>query len=50
VNHHALAVDVRNFQVRQLSTPESGGVKRHQQRAVVGSASRVDESHNFFLA
>ena len=30
VNHHALAVDVADFQVCQLRVPDSGGVKCHQ--------------------
>jgi hypothetical protein len=31
VNHHALAVDVADFQARQLRVPYSGGIERHQQ-------------------
>src|SRR5207253_7080889 len=50
VNYHALAVDVRNFQVGQLGASHSGSVERHQQRAMKGSASRIDESRHFFLA
>src|SRR6266404_5297158 len=50
VNYHALTVDVRNFQVGQLGPPHSGSVERHQQRAMEGSASRIDESRHFFLA
>ena len=50
VNHHALAVDVADFQVRQLGVPHSGGVERHQQNAMVGSERRIDESRDFFLA
>src|SRR5438874_325610 len=50
VNHHALAVDVRNFQVGQLGASHSGGVEHHQQCAMKGSASRIDESRHFFLA
>jgi hypothetical protein len=30
VDHHALAIDVADFQTRQFGTPESGGVERHQ--------------------
>src|SRR6266481_321697 len=30
VNHHALTVDVSDFQAREFGTPESGGVERHQ--------------------
>src|SRR3984893_14454667 len=50
VNYHALTVDVRDFQVGQLGAPHSGSVERHQQRAMEGSASRIDESRHFFLA
>src|SRR6266849_3745283 len=50
VNDHALAVDVRNLQVGQLGASHSRGVERHQQRAMKGSASCIDESRHFFLA
>ena len=50
VNHHPLAVDVADFQVRQLGVPRSGGVERHQQNAMVGSERRIDELRDFFLA
>src|SRR3984893_1403468 len=50
VNHHALAVDVTDFQVCQLGIPYSGGVERHQQNAMVGSGRRIDESRHFLLA
>src|ERR1700693_3956340 len=50
VNHHTLAIDVAHFQVCQFSAPYSGGVERHQQSAMVGSQSCVDESSDFFLA
>src|ERR1700730_1711197 len=50
VNHHALAVDVTDFQVRQLGVPRTRGVERHQQNAMVGSERSIDESCDFFLA
>src|ERR1700722_7997431 len=50
MNHHTLAIDVAHFEVCQFSAPYSGGVERHQQRAMEGSQSCVDESCNFFLA
>src|SRR5450755_3732716 len=50
VNHHALAVDVADFQVCQLGVAHSGGVERQQQNAMVGSARSIDESRDFFLA
>jgi pimeloyl-ACP methyl ester carboxylesterase len=34
VNHHALAIDVADFQVCQFSASYSGGVERHQQSAM----------------
>src|ERR1700687_1432752 len=49
-NHHALAIDVSDFQACQFSATCSGSVERHQQSAVVRSQSRVDELGNFFLA
>jgi hypothetical protein len=42
VNHHALAVDVCKFQVRQFGTTQSGGVEHHQQGAVEGSTRGID--------
>jgi hypothetical protein len=50
VNHHALAVDIAELEVRQLGIPSSGGIKRHQQSAMERSAGRIDELRNFFLA
>ena len=39
-----------NFQARQFGVPGAGGVERHQQSAMEGSAGRLDESSDFFLA
>src|SRR3984893_17896154 len=50
VNHHALAIDVADFQVRQFGVPHSSGVERHQQNAMVGSERSIDELRDFFLA
>src|ERR1700693_654258 len=50
MNHHALAVDIVDLQVCYLSTSQSGSVERHEQSAVEGSASGIDESCDFFLA
>src|SRR5216683_7392453 len=50
VDHHALAVHVADFQVCQFSASYSGGVERHQQGAMEGSAGRLNELSNFFLA
>ena len=50
MNHHALAVDIVDFQVCYLSTAQTGSVERHEQSAMEGSASGIDESCDFFLA
>jgi hypothetical protein len=50
MNHHALAVDIADLQVCYLSTPQTGSVERHEQSAMEGSASGIDESCDFFLA
>src|ERR1700746_2267406 len=50
MNHHALAVDIVDFQVCYLSTPQTGSVERHEQSAMEGSASGIDEASDFFLA
>jgi len=47
VNH---AVDVADFEVRELGVPRSGGVKRHQEGATEGSTHGLDQSWDFFLA
>ena len=49
-NHHALAIDVSDFQVCQFSASCSGSVERHQQSAMVRSQSCVDKLRRFFLA
>src|SRR5260370_23692330 len=50
VNHHPRAIDVADFQSCQLCVACSGGVKRHEQNAMVGSERRMDELCDFFLA
>jgi len=50
MNHHALAVDIAELQVGYLSTAQAGSVERHEQSAMEGSASGIDESCDFFLA
>src|ERR1700726_3594057 len=47
---HALAVDIADLQVSYLSTPQTGSVERHEQSAMEGSASGIDESCDLFLA
>src|SRR4030088_463824 len=50
MNHHGLAVDIAGRQVCYLSTPQAGSVERHEQSAMGGSASGIDEPCDFFLA
>src|SRR6201984_1042144 len=50
MDHHALAVDIADLQVCYLSTPQTSSVERHEQSAMEGSASGIDESCDFFLA
>jgi hypothetical protein len=49
VNHHALAIDVGNFQVCQFGVPGAGGVERHQHRVVERRARGVNKPFHFFL-
>jgi len=50
VNHHALAVDVADFQVGQLRAPSAGRVETHEQDARARKARRMDELRDFFPA
>ncbi len=50
MNHHALAVNVADFQARQLRIPDASGVERHEQDALVGGTGRVDQLRDFLLA
>src|SRR5205807_8925283 len=50
VTHHALAIDAADFQMCQFRASYSGGVDRHQQGAMEGSAGGLNELSNFFLA
>src|SRR4029450_10716211 len=50
MNHHALAVDVADLQVRELSPPQAGSVERHQQCVMERNARGIDESRDFLLA
>jgi len=60
VHHHALTVDVADFQVGQLGAPSAGGVEGHEQDAFARSArcmvmlralqnSRAESSQGGFL-
>jgi hypothetical protein len=50
MNHHTLTVDVADSQVGQLRAPGAGSVEAHKQNALAGSACRMDELRDFFLA
>jgi hypothetical protein len=50
VHHHALTVDVADFQVGQLGAPDTGGIEAHEQHALARSARRLEELRDFFLA
>src|ERR1019366_414425 len=50
MNHHALAVDVADFQASQLRVPHASGVERHEKDALVGRTSGVDQLRDFLLA
>lgn len=47
VNDHALAVDVADLQMRQLRSAHSGGIQRHENRAIEGSCGGIDQPPNF---
>ena len=49
-NDHPLLVEVAELQPRHLTVPGAGGVERHQQSAMEGSAGSLDQSCDFFLA
>ena len=49
VNHHSLAIDVGDFQVRQFGTAHSRGVEQHQHGSVERSARGVNEPFHFLL-
>ena len=50
VKDHTLAVDIPDFQVRQLGTPQASGVESHQQSSMKRGARSIDELRDFFLA
>ena len=48
-NHHALTVDVLYLQPAN-SSRRGGGIQRHEERAVIEIAGRVDQSGHFLQA
>ena len=49
VDHHPLAVDIADLQIRQLGPSHTGGIQRHQDRAVKRDQRRFDQARHFFL-
>jgi hypothetical protein len=50
MDNHALAVNIADLESRHLGATRPSGVERHQQDAIEGGGSRVDELGDFFLA
>jgi hypothetical protein len=49
VDHHALAVDIADLQIRQLGPSNTSGIESHQDRAVKRNQRRFDQARHFFL-
>ena len=49
-NHHALTVDVLYLQRAEFFPAYGGGIQRHEERAVIEIAGRVDESSHLLRA
>src|SRR4029077_8066713 len=49
VNHHPSAINVADFQARQLRVPNPGGIEGHEDSSMKWCASRIDELGHFFL-
>src|SRR6266705_3968949 len=50
VNYQPPAIDVADLEARQLCVADAGGVESHEDGAIKGSRSGVDELRYFFLA
>ena len=50
VNHHPLAVDVADLQVRCLGAARSGGIESHQHRTMKRTVCGIDEAADLFRA
>src|SRR5579864_3284951 len=50
VNHHSLAVNVANLQMREFGPAHSGRIERHQDRAIERSRCGVDEPRDLLRA
>ena len=49
MNHHPLAVDIADLQIRQLGSSHARGIQRDQDSAVKRDQSRFDQARHFFL-
>src|ERR1700722_9615874 len=49
VDHHPLAVDVADLQMGRFCAACAGGIKRHQQDAMKGFISGINQPRNLFL-
>ena len=50
MHHHALTVDVADFQVGQFGVPGAAGVEGHEHDALARGACRMEELRDFFAA
>src|ERR1017187_9409853 len=50
MDHHPLAVDVADLQVRRFCAACAGGIERHQKDAMKGGIRGVDQARNLLLA
>jgi hypothetical protein len=50
MHHHPLAIDVTDLQVSCFCATSAGGIHRHQEYAMEGCISGLNQSRNLFLA
>ena len=50
MNHHALAVDIADLQMRRFCATCPGGIERHQQDAVEGTFGGIDQTRHLLRA
>jgi hypothetical protein len=50
MDNHPLAVDVTDLQMSRFGSARASGIQRHQQDAMKGELSRVDQTRNPLLA
>jgi hypothetical protein len=49
-NHHALTVDVSDFELAEFRAPHGGGIERHDQGAVKEVTGGVNQARDFLGA